>query len=113
MIHTCFLPAPCNYLTTAILANILSSCQYFVWLHKKETPENRHKKSAVLFSRSDNNLRPSILYFAVLFFTSLNTVPDRRNSAIRFGITIMPLNVSAMLQSSPRSIVAPTIATIA
>lgn len=44
-------------------------------------------------------------------FTSLTTVPARRNRAIRLGIAISPLNVSAMLQSNPRSIVAPKMAT--
>ena len=39
------------------------------------------------------------------------TVPERRNSAIKFGIDISPLNVSAMPQIKPKSIVAPTIAT--
>ena len=43
--------------------------------------------------------------------TSLTTVPDSRNSAIRFGIAIKPLKVSATLHSNPKSAVAPSIAT--
>ena len=44
-------------------------------------------------------------------FTSFTTTPDNKNTAIRFGITISPLNVSAMFHISPRFMVAPTIAT--
>ncbi len=44
-------------------------------------------------------------------FTSFTTVPDKRKTAIRFGIAISPLNVSAMLQRSPKLAVAPRIAT--
>lgn len=44
-------------------------------------------------------------------FTSFTTVPDKRNRAIKFGIDINPLNVSAILQRSPRSTVAPRMAT--
>ena len=43
--------------------------------------------------------------------TSLTTTPDRRNRAIRLGMAIMPLKVSAMSHSSPRSMVAPTMDT--
>ena len=39
------------------------------------------------------------------------TVPDNRNTAIRFGMAIKPLKVSAMLHNNPRSTVAPRIAT--
>ena len=46
-------------------------------------------------------------------FTSFTTTPDNKNTAIRFGITISPLNVSAMFHISPRFMVAPTIATSA
>ena len=42
---------------------------------------------------------------------SLITVPDNKRTAIKLGITIRPLNVSAMFQIRPRSIVAPMIAT--
>lgn len=42
---------------------------------------------------------------------NLTTVPDSINTAIRFGIIIRPLNVSAISHRSPRSIVAPMIAT--
>ena len=45
------------------------------------------------------------------FFTSFTTVPDSRNRAIRLGMTIMPLKVSAISHRSPRSMVAPTMAT--
>ena len=34
-------------------------------------------------------------------------MPDSRSSAMRFGMLIRPLKVSAMLHSSPRSTVAP------
>ena len=44
-------------------------------------------------------------------FTSFTTTPESKNTAIRFGMTIRPLKVSAMLHISPRFIVAPTIAT--
>ena len=44
-------------------------------------------------------------------FTSFTTTPDNRKTAIKFGIAISPLNVSAIFHISPRSIVAPTIAT--
>lgn len=44
-------------------------------------------------------------------FTIFTTTPDNKNTAIRFGITISPLNVSAMFHISPRFMVAPTIAT--
>ena len=46
-------------------------------------------------------------------FTSFTTTPDSRKTAIRFGITIRPLNVSAIFHIRPSSIVAPTIATSA
>ena len=42
---------------------------------------------------------------------SFTTVPASRNRAIRFGIAISPLKVSAMLHISPRFAVAPRIAT--
>ena len=42
---------------------------------------------------------------------SLTTVPDSRNRAMRLGMTIMPLKVSEISHSSPRSMVAPTMAT--
>ena len=38
-------------------------------------------------------------------------VPESKNTPIKFGIAMRPLNVSAMLQRSPRSTVAPMIAT--
>ena len=41
----------------------------------------------------------------------MKTVPDNKNSAIKFGIAIRPLKVSAIFHTSPRSIVAPIIAT--
>ena len=44
-------------------------------------------------------------------FTSFTTTPDSRKTAIRFGMDIKPLNVSAILHNSPRSTVAPRIAT--
>lgn len=44
-------------------------------------------------------------------FTNLMTVPESRKTAIRFGMDIRPLKVSAILHSRPRSIVAPRIAT--
>ena len=48
---------------------------------------------------------------AELTITSFTTTPESKNTAIRFGMTIRPLKVSAMLHISPRFIVAPTIAT--
>ena len=42
---------------------------------------------------------------------SFTTIPDSSSSAIRFGMLISPLNVSAMSQSSPKSSVAPRIDT--
>ena len=42
--------------------------------------------------------------------TSLNATGDSSATAIRFGIDIRPLNVSAMSHRRPRSSVAPTIA---
>ena len=44
-------------------------------------------------------------------FTSLTTVPESSSSAIRLGMDIKPLKVSAMLHSRPRSTVAPRMAT--
>ena len=44
-------------------------------------------------------------------FVSFTTIPDSSSSAIRFGMLISPLNVSAMSQSSPKSSVAPRIDT--
>ena len=40
-------------------------------------------------------------------FVSPTTVPDSSSNAMRFGMLIRPLKVSAMLHSSPRSTVAP------
>ena len=53
-----------------------------------------------------------ILYFpapspAKNSFVSFATVPDSRSRAMRFGMLISPLKVSAMLHSRPRSTVAP------
>ncbi len=48
--------------------------------------------------------------FAKYSFVSFTTTPDSRNTAIRLGMTMSPLKVSAMLHISPRFIVAPTIA---
>ena len=42
---------------------------------------------------------------------SFITVPDKRNTAIKFGMDISPLNVSAILHNNPKSTVAPRIAT--
>ena len=54
------------------------------------------------------------LLFAYLFlkcsFTSLTTVPDNKNNAIKFGIAIRPLHVSEIPQINSRSAVAPTMA---
>ena len=47
------------------------------------------------------------------FYVTTSFSPLPRNTAIRFGITISPLNVSAMFHISPRFMVAPTIATSA
>ena len=44
-------------------------------------------------------------------FTRRTTVPERRNRAIRFGMAIRPLKVSAILHIRPRSAVAPRMAT--
>ena len=51
---------------------------------------------------------PSVAKYSFTIFT---TVPDNRNTAIRFGIAINPLKVSAILHRSPSSTVAPRIAT--
>ena len=48
--------------------------------------------------------------FAKYSFVIFTTTPDSRNTAIRLGMTMSPLKVSAMLHISPRFIVAPTIA---
>ena len=53
-------------------------------------------------------LLPSPAKYSLVSFT---TVPDNRKTAIRFGMDIKPLNVSAILHNSPRSTVAPRIAT--
>ena len=44
-------------------------------------------------------------------FVRRTTVPDSKNSAIKFGIAIRPLKVSAILHIRPRFAVAPKIAT--
>ena len=49
-------------------------------------------------------------YFPKCSFTSFTTVPESKNSAIKFGMAISPLNVSEIPQIKPRSAVAPTIA---
>ena len=59
---------------------------------------------------------PFYIYFvlpspAKYSFVSFTTVPESRNKAIRLGIAIRPLNVSAMLHISPRLAVAPRMAT--
>ncbi len=46
-------------------------------------------------------------------FVSSTTLPESRKSAIRFGIAMRPLKVSAMLHIRPRFAVAPRIATSA
>ena len=83
------------------------------------------------FTRSHPNLapRPQICFIYlpefVCFASSVNqdffapkyslvsfiTVPDKRNTAIKFGMDISPLNVSAILHNNPKSTVAPRIAT--
>ena len=51
-------------------------------------------------------------FFALKYsLVSFTTVPDKRNTAIKFGIDISPLNVSAILHNNPKSTVAPRIAT--
>ena len=45
------------------------------------------------------------------FLVRSTTVPDNRNKAIKLGILIKPLKVSAMLHNNPRSTVAPNIDT--
>lgn len=47
---------------------------------------------------------PSLLFVLIVSFT---TVPLNRNNAIRFGIAMSPLNVSAISHINPKSIVAP------
>ena len=42
---------------------------------------------------------PSVAKYSFTIFT---TVPDNRNTAIRFGIAISPLKVSAILHRSPK-----------
>ena len=49
-------------------------------------------------------------YFLKYCFTNFATVPDNKNNAIKFGITIKPLQVSEISQIKPRSAVAPTMA---
>ena len=49
--------------------------------------------------------------FACQSLISSTTLPLRRNRAIRLGIAMMPLQVSAMPHMRPRSMVAPTMAT--
>ena len=44
-------------------------------------------------------------------FVNFTTVPERRNTAIKFGIAIKPLQVSEIPQINPRSATAPMIAT--
>ena len=41
-------------------------------------------------------------------FVSRTTTPDKAITAIKFGMAMRPLRVSAMSQARPRSIVAPT-----
>ena len=48
--------------------------------------------------------------FAKYSFVIFTTTPDSRNTAIRLGMTMSPLKVSAMLHISPKFMVAPTIA---
>lgn len=50
------------------------------------------------------------IYFPKCSFANFTTVPESKNSEIKFGIAMSPLHVSEIPQIRPRSAVAPTIA---
>ena len=52
-----------------------------------------------------------LFYFLKCSLVSFTTVPDSRNTAIKFGIAINPLQVSERPQIKPKSATAPTMAT--
>ena len=79
----------------------------------KNTPEGRSGvlKNSVRLGAAVRAQEMGQASFWACSFTSLIRVPLSRNSAIRLGMAIMPLQVSAMPHSKPRSTVAPGMAT--
>lgn len=67
-------------------------------------------RKGVLYDRNHKELHFLWNYFRKCCLVNCATFPDKRKSAIKFGIAISPLQVSEMPQINPRSAVAPTIA---
>ena len=84
-----------------------------VGVQLRKRPPSDGSGSGITGSDMPNNysIAHSGCYAFSLPRASLTTVPDSRNRAMRLGMTIMPLKVSEMSHSSPRSTVAPTMAT--
>lgn len=82
--------------------NVVSSCLYIIPLfYKKQVQFNQFQKNPLWFlSPKRIFLFLSIFhYFSLLFslfFVNLRTIARHPRSAIRFGSTIKPLNISAI-----------------
>ena len=82
--------------------NVVSSCLYIIPLfYKNQVPFNQFQKNPLWFlSPKRIFLFLSIFhYFSLLFslfFVNLRTITRHPRSAIRFGSTIKPLNISAI-----------------
>lgn len=82
--------------------NVVSSCLYYTPLfYKKQVQFNQFQKNPLWFlSPKRIFLFLSIFhYFSLLFslfFVNLRTITRHPRSAIRFGSTIKPLNISAI-----------------
>lgn len=92
--------------------SIANSFVYKNLLRKKpgKTPSPLERR----FSYPIHLIRFHYLYYLSLAkysFANLNTVPESRKTAIRLGIIISPLNVSAMFQIKSSFRVAPIIET--
>ena len=82
--------------------NVVSSCLYIIpWFYKNQVQFNQFQKNPLWFlSPKRIFLFLSIFhYFSLLFslfFVNLRTITRHPRSAIRFGSTIKPLNISAI-----------------
>ena len=82
--------------------NVVSSCLYIIPLfYKNQVQFNQFQKKSALvsFPKADFSVFVYIpLFFFVFFalFVNLRTIARQPRSAIRFGSTIKPLNISAI-----------------
>ena len=82
--------------------NVVSSCLYIIPLfYKNQAQFNQFQKNPLWFlSPKRIFLSLCIFYyfslFSSLFFVNLRTIARHPRSAIRFGSTIKPLNISAI-----------------